>query len=340
MPSSSATAAAGPHGMHPIGQGWVSFHHDDIHSDTDHLKCAVCHGADFRGTVLSRTLGPRTLTASLNGGNVTLNLFQGAMVGCYNCHNGPRSESLNTSVAPVANSITTNTTSGKAVAFTLPVTGVGAAARVISQPAHGSVGLSNAVATYFPDPGFVGTDRFTFAAWDGGKNSALATGTVVVAEGPYSIAVHALVPPDYPAGWPAAFTAVAAPSNTMASVSYSWNFGDGSPLNTNRYATHVYSVPGTYPWSLLVRAGTATASASGSIVVGAPIQLGILGQPVGATILWPRSAADAVLERTAGLEPPRFWAAETNSVLTNPLSLEVDVPTADASAFFRLRQVQ
>lgn len=85
---------------------------------------------------------------------------------------------------------------------------------------------------------------------------------------------------------------------------------------------------------------TATASASKSIVMGAPIQLGILDQPVGAAILWPRSSADAVLERTAGLDPPRFWMADTNSVLTNPLSLEVDVPTADASAFFRLRQVQ
>ena len=340
MPSSSVTAAAGPHGMHPIGQGWVSFHHDDIHSDTDHLKCAVCHGADFRGTVLSRTLGPRTLTASLNGGSVTLDLFQGAMVGCYNCHNGPRSESLNTSVAPFANSITINTTSGQTVVFTLPVTGAAASARIIAQPARGSVGLSNAVATYFPDPGFVGTDRFTFAAWDGGKNSALATGTVVVAEGPYSIAVNALVPPDYPAGWPAAFTAVAALSNTMASVSYAWNFGDASPLNTNRYATHAYSVPGTYSWSLNVRAGTASASATGSIIVGAPIQLGILSQPVGVTIQWPRSAADAVLERTAGLDTPRFWTTDTNSVLTNPLSLEVDVPTADASAFFRLRQVK
>ncbi len=340
MPNNATTAVGGPHGMHPVGQGWVSFHHDAIHSDTDHLKCAACHGADFRGSVLSRTLGPRTLTASLNGGSVSLNLFQGAMVGCYNCHNGPRSESLNTSVAPGVSDLATNTTSGHAVAFTLPVSGVNATARLISQPAHGSVGLSNAVATYFPDPGFVGTDTFTFAAWDGMKNSALATGTVAVAEGPYSIAVNGLVPLDYPAGWPASFSAMASPSNTTAEVRYEWNFGDGSTLNTNRYATHSYTAPGTFGWALTVRVGTATATASGNIVIEDPLRLGILKQSAGSSITWPRSSADAVLEHTPLLGTPSSWTATTNSVSGTPLFYEAAVPTAQASEFFRLRQVK
>lgn len=116
------TAAAGPHGMHPIGQGWVSYHHDAIHSDTDRQKCAACHGADYRGSVLSRALGPRTLTASFDAGSISLPLFQGAIVGCYNCHNGPRSENLNTSVAPAARHVSTNITSGRAISMTLPLT--------------------------------------------------------------------------------------------------------------------------------------------------------------------------------------------------------------------------
>ena len=90
-------------------------------------------------------------------------------------------------------------------------------------------------------------------------NSTLATGTVLVAEGPFSIAVNALVPPDYPAGWPAAFSAAPAPSNTTATISYEWNFGDGSPLSTNRYNTHAYSAPGEFGWSLTARVGNATA---------------------------------------------------------------------------------
>ena len=326
--------------MHPIGQGWVSYHHDAIHSDTDRQKCAACHGADYRGSVLSRALGPRTLTASFDAGSISLPLFQGAMVGCYNCHNGPDSESLNTSAAPVASSFGTNTTSGKSVAFTLPVTGAGAAAHLISQPAHGSVGLSNSVATYFPDPGFVGTDKFTFAAWNGSKNSLLATGTVVVAEGPYSIAVNALVPPDYPAGWPAAFSAVATPSNTTASVTYEWNFGDGSPHDTNRNAAHSYAALGNYPWFLAVRAGAATASASGTIAIGDSIRLGMLRQPLGGIVSWPRTRADAILEVAAELREPTLWRASTNTVMTTPSTFEVKVAAPPTNEFFRLRQVR
>jgi PKD repeat protein len=340
MPNNATTAVGGPHGMHPIGQGWVSFHHDAIHSDTDHQKCAACHGADFRGSVLSRALGPRTLTASLDGGSVTLNLFQGAMIGCYNCHNGPRSENLNTSAAPVASDITTNTTSGQVVAMTLPVTGVNAAARIISQPRHGSVGLSNAIATYFPDPGFVGADTFTFAAWDGSKNSALATGTVVVAEGPYSIAVRALVPPQYSAGWPVAFTAVATPSNTTTTITYEWDFGDGTLHDTNRHASHTYAVSGTYFWSLTTRAGSATAGATGAIVVGDAIRLSIMHQPGGGIVSWPRTTADAVLEVAGELEEPAPWRASTNTVLTTPATFEVDVSAPPTNGFFRLRQAQ
>ena len=108
--------------MHPIGQVWVSYPHDAIHSDTDRQKCAACHGADYRGSVLSRALGPRTLTASFDAGSISLPLFQGAIVGCYNCHNGPRSENLNTSVAPAARHVSTNITSGRAISMTLPLT--------------------------------------------------------------------------------------------------------------------------------------------------------------------------------------------------------------------------
>lgn len=91
---------AGPQGMHPTGASWVSAHHDAIHSASDRQLCAACHGADFRGSVLSRARGSRALSAQFDGGTVTLNLFQGAIVGCYTCHNGPDSDSLNSSAAP------------------------------------------------------------------------------------------------------------------------------------------------------------------------------------------------------------------------------------------------
>jgi hypothetical protein len=57
----------GPHGMHVIGQAWVHQHQEVGWS----AACATCHGADARGTFLSRTAA-------------------GVTIGCYNCHNGPR----------------------------------------------------------------------------------------------------------------------------------------------------------------------------------------------------------------------------------------------------------
>jgi hypothetical protein len=72
----------GPHGMHPVGSAWVEAHHSDsFRSTTPVTACQPCHGADYRGTVLSkmfatRSLAGRTLTA-------------GTIVGCYTCHNGP-----------------------------------------------------------------------------------------------------------------------------------------------------------------------------------------------------------------------------------------------------------
>ena len=100
------------------------------------------------------------------------------------------------------------------------------------------------MATYFPNPGFVGTDRFTFAAYDGSRNSTLATGTVTVAQGPFSIGAAAYVPPTYPAGWPVAFTVVPTVTNNAAPVTFDWNFGDGSAHSTNQYAAHAYALAG------------------------------------------------------------------------------------------------
>ena len=197
--------------MHAIDQGWISGsdtvtkHADQISSLGGVTACQPCHGTDYRGTVLSRAQGDRSYNVSFDTGSFTLTLFRGATVGCYNCHNGPSGDSLNSSVPPTATSFATSTTSGQPLAVTLP--GSGGTGRIISQPAHGSVGCTNRAAVYYPEPGFVGTDTFTFAAYDGMKNSTLATGTVSVAQGPYSITAVAHRPARAipPAGrWPSA----------------------------------------------------------------------------------------------------------------------------------------
>jgi PKD repeat protein len=250
MSVNSTTARGGPHGMHPVGSSWVSGHHDYIGSLAN---CQVCHGVDYRGTPLSRMQAARSMTVSLDGTPVSFPTFKGAEVGCYNCHNGAFQSSANTAANPIASNLETNTVNSTALTFALPVSGSGAVARIISQPEHGSVGVTNNVATYFPENGFVGTDIFTFAAWNGTKNSTLATGIVAVAQGPFSLVAKALVPATYPATWAVPFTVVATPINVNATPTYDWSFGDSSTHETNQYPIHSYAAAGSYNWTLTAR---------------------------------------------------------------------------------------
>ena len=52
--------------------------------------------------------------------------------------------------------------------------------RIVDQPAHGAVAITGSQALLYPDAGFDGSDAFTFAAWDGKRESNLATVTVTV----------------------------------------------------------------------------------------------------------------------------------------------------------------
>lgn len=171
MPS---TVNGGPHGMHPLGQDFVDRHHDSI-QQVGLAACQACHGADSRGTVLSRVQGARTFRIGDAG---TVRFYRGATVGCYTCHDGPATSHMNTSPAPGITDVSGRTTVGVPVEMVLPVGNASAVLRVLTQPANGTVGLNHNIATYFPFPGFVGTDTLTFASYDGAKNSALATGTV------------------------------------------------------------------------------------------------------------------------------------------------------------------
>jgi hypothetical protein len=75
-----STTTGGPHGMHPIGTGWVSTH-QGVADAGGASQCQVCHGTDYRGTILSKTLAEGTLAGRL--------FPAGTIIGCYSCHNGP-----------------------------------------------------------------------------------------------------------------------------------------------------------------------------------------------------------------------------------------------------------
>ena len=336
MPASTAAnLSSGPHGMHPISQDWVTGHHDLVHYPTTTAQCQVCHGMDYRGTVLSRAQADRSWGAF--GGTVSFS--RGTQIGCYNCHSGPDEGNRNTNAPPTVNVVSGNTPNNASLNLPVTVTPPTAALRIISQPVNGSLGVSNNVLTYFPNAGFIGSDTFTYAAWDGAKNSTLATGAVAVVPGPVSLGLTAHVPASYPAGWPVAFGGVPDITNSVAPVTYDWDFGDATTHDTNQFATHAYASPGNYHWAVAVGlSGTsATASASGNIVIGSPVSVGIATAGNNVTLIWPKTTADTLLESTAVLGGPANWTAVTNAVNGSQNNLTVTVP-ASGSQFFRVRR--
>lgn len=74
------TTTGGPHGMHTVGQSWVGSHEDVAENNA--AQCTTCHGADYRGSVLSKTFTARTFNAD---GKIKT-YAKGAVVGCYDCH--------------------------------------------------------------------------------------------------------------------------------------------------------------------------------------------------------------------------------------------------------------
>ena len=173
MPS---TSNGGPHGMHTIGQQWVSQHADIAEHGSS--ACQACHGSDSKGTALSRTFGDRNLSAF-----GAKSFWRGYQVGCFTCHNGPGSDSTTRATTPSASPATAATRGTDAVNIALRGTDPGGSPvtlRVVSPPQHGTAGISGSTATYIAEPGFTGRDTFTYAASNGMVDSALATVTVDV----------------------------------------------------------------------------------------------------------------------------------------------------------------
>jgi len=70
------TVTGGPHGMHPVGGSWVSRHQNVAEHNAK--QCKVCHGSDYRGSILSKTWKARTLAGR--------KFAKGHQISCYDCH--------------------------------------------------------------------------------------------------------------------------------------------------------------------------------------------------------------------------------------------------------------
>jgi hypothetical protein len=317
--TSPSTVTGGPHGMHPVGQTWVSGHQGA--AENNRTQCQVCHGTDYRGTVLSQMFASRTISSQT--------VFQGATVGCYMCHNGPGGSGSPGPLPTISNLATS--TVAQAVSFVLPATGSGLTYRIITQPVNGSVGVSGSVATYFPNNGFVGTDKFTFAVYNGSRNSGLGTGTVAVAQGPITIGLTPRVPPAHPAKWPVAFALRTSVTNSVLTPVFDWNFGDGVH-SSQQFPTHTYAAPGDYDWSVSATVLQTTVTTNGIIRVGSPMLLAEVRSGEYVTIGWPEPTSDVVME-SAPL-PFGSWIWVTNAPVNNAVTL----PVGENSQYFRLRR--
>ena len=173
------TVTNGPHGMHPLGNTWAGNHANAARSGPGVVQCAACHGANYRGTVLSLAQGPRSVSTKFG----TRDYWRGYQVSCYNCHNGPFSSDPPANNAPSVASLFTSTVAGVSMTCRLSTNDANhnpLYVRVVSQARHGTVALNGALATYYPETGYGGTDLFTYAANDGYTESSLATVTVRV----------------------------------------------------------------------------------------------------------------------------------------------------------------
>ncbi len=234
-PSVPNTVTGGPHGMHPVGQTWVSRHPDVAEGQSS--QCRVCHGSDYRGTVLSRALGDRSLTSDFG----SLQLWRGFQIGCYTCHNGPNSEHRNSNSPPSVQDLSASGTSALPVSIQLRASdsnGDSLTLRIVSQPAGGTVALNGTQATYLSYPGFAGTDTFTYAAWDGSINSNLGRVQVQISPGQTNTAPTASAGPDQVVSAGESVTLTGSGTDADGDLlSYSWSQVSG-PSVTLQSATH------------------------------------------------------------------------------------------------------
>ena len=335
-PTRPIVMSGGPHAMHPVDAQWAAGHDQD-----NRTSCQTCHGTDYRGTVLSWAQGNRSY------GGQGRDFWHGFQVGCYTCHNGPGgTDGGGGTPAAIASPLSATTVSELPVAISLVASGPAGVAltyRVVSQPAHGTVSVSGNLATYFPNPGFVGSDSFTYSAWDGSADSNLGTVTVTAVAGYCYLTASTLVPT---AAFPKAtvpFRAAATLSQCAATITYDWDFGDGSVHASGTNVSHIYTNAADYTWTLKVAAGGTNQTVTGVVTVsptlGPPLTLTVTPLAWSLNLAWPADAIPTTLETTADWTQPYAWQPDNDPVSSDGTNYNAQVYVLPGPQYFRLRRV-
>lgn len=331
------TVTGGPHGMHPVGNFWIDHHKDAAEHNAG--QCRTCHGLDYRGTVLSRSLGDRTVSAF-----GTKTFWRGFQIGCYTCHRGPSSDDRNRNNPPVVSMKSVGTRTGQPVDVILTATdadGDNLELRVVQQPAHGTVALAGTRATYRPDSTFAGVETFTYAAWDGSTDSNLGRVTVSVSGGDCILAPVAWAPAETDLGRPAPFRSQAGLTGCAEGAVHRWTFDDGTEQE-GAEVRHTFQTAGEHQWTLRVTAGDVEQVLSGLVSVkpGADtVMVELQRAPDGSmTMSWAADGDDFHVEVADKIGPDANWQPVLGDPVANGAVLEMTIQPAGPTSFFRLRK--
>lgn len=112
-------------------------------------------------------------------------------------------------------------------------------------------GNGNTSGTQFPSAqNFTTTGVFTVSLTVTGANTCVNTKTANIIVHPNPTANFS--PTVACVGSATSFTSLSVPNGTNAITSYTWNFGDGSPLSFSNSPIHTYTAPATYTVKLIV----------------------------------------------------------------------------------------
>ena|GEM_PF-4152909 len=112
-----------------------------------------------------------------------------------------------------------------------------------------------------------GTFTWTFKA-SSGSESCTKTGSITVStELPCTLECTAVPPTNPVSCTPVSFQATATSSGCTGTVSYDWDFGDGTPHSSEQNPSHKYADAGAFTWTLTAAADTVVCTKTGSITV-------------------------------------------------------------------------
>jgi hypothetical protein len=341
-PAIPSTANGGPHGMHPTGENWVRQHSDFARRNAE---CQSCHGMDYRGTALALSQSDQTLNQSERGGLQPF--WRGFQIGCYNCHGGPSGEGDGfRNVAASVSNLSSNTAAQTPVSIALRSSdsdGDALSLRIISQPTHGTASLTGTSATYFPAPGFLGADSFTYAAWDGSTDSNLGSVSLNVQAGTCDLTISATAPAAALPGASIPFRASALLAQCTGTISYDWDYGDGTSHSSHANACHTYLVNGNYSWKLTVTVNGLTQVLNGAITVdsqlGPPVLLTLTQAEGVITVSWPADGIGTSLETTFDPTMSGSWGPVDPPPVMSGTAWSYQTPMFPNPQYFRVRRV-